>query len=95
MILFVVTEPFRRYFRPPRANDDIPVRPLVDIFLYWICGTFGGLCGSAGVVAFLISAYTGVELEPVEVVVLASITCIAPALLWIAFHSWYRLNHER
>ena len=92
MILFIATPSFRRRFRPRRPSDTIPMRPLVDVMLYWICTAFGGLFGSIGAVAFLASAIEGVRFERDELWVIGVMTALAPALFVIAIRSWRKLN---
>ncbi len=92
VILFTVTPSFRRRFRPRRSDDSMPVRPLLDVMLYWLCTAFGGLFGSIGAVAFLANAIEGVRFERDELWVIATMTAIAPALFVVAIRSWRKLN---
>ena len=94
MIPFIITPPFRRRFRPPRATDEMPVAPLVDVMLYWICSTFGGLFASAGLVALLGAYFAGVQFERIEVVILSGLAALAPPLFAIAIRSWRKLNRS-
>lgn len=91
-MFFIATPSFRRRFRPRRPSDTIPVRPLVDVMLYWFCTAFGGLFGGIGAVAFLASAIEGVRFERDELWVIGVMTALAPALFVIAIRSWRRLN---
>ena len=92
MIFFIVTPSFRRRFRARRPSDTIPVRPLVDVMLYWFCTAFGGLFGSIGAVAFLASAIEGVTFERDELWVIGVMTALAPLLFVVAIRSWRKLN---
>lgn len=92
MILFIVTPLFRRRFRPRRPDDAMPVRPLVDVMLYWFCTAFGGLFGSIGAVALIANAIEGVRFDRDELLVIGTMTAIAPALFVVAIRSWRKLN---
>src|SRR6478672_6838617 len=70
MVLFIVTPGYRHNFRPRRANDSMPVQPLVDTLLYWLCTAFGGLFGSIGLVALLANLIEDVTFERVELIVI-------------------------
>ena len=70
----------------------MPLRPLLDVMLYWLCTAFGGLFGSIGAVAFLASAIEGVRFERNELWIIGTMTAIAPALFAVAIRSWRRLN---
>jgi hypothetical protein len=93
MILFVVTPGFRHHFRPKRQTDTMPVRPLVDVLLYWICTAFGGLFGSIGIVAFIASQVEDVSFERIDLIVIGTMTLLAPPLFVVAYRSWRKLNH--
>lgn len=92
MIFFIATPSFRRRLRPRRPTDTIPVRPLIDVMLYWFCSAFGGLFGSIGAVAFLASAIEGVRFERDEMWVIGVMSALAPPLFVIAIRCWRRLN---
>lgn len=92
VILLTVTPSFRRRFRPRRSDDSMPVRPLLDVMLYWLCTAFGGLFGSIGAVALLANAMEGVRFERNELWVIGTMTAIAPALFMVAIRSWRKLN---
>ena len=94
MILLVTSPWFRRRFRRRRADDSIPVRPLIDILLYWCCATFGGLFASAGIVALIANQFLDVQFERNEVIVMVSLALIAPLMFFVAFRSWRKLNHS-
>jgi hypothetical protein len=70
----------------------MPMRPLVDVMLYWFCTAFGGLFGSIAIVAFLANAIEGVRFERDELLVIGTMTAIAPALFVVAIRSWRKLN---
>lgn len=93
MILLTVTPRFERNFRPRRANDSIPVKPLIDVMLYWCCTTFGGLFASVGFVALFAYLFAGVPFERGEIIFMASLLAFSPVLFFVAIRSWRRLNH--
>ena len=95
MTLFIVTPRFERRFRPRRPTDSIPVRPLIDVLLYWCCATFGGLFASAGLVALGANQVFDVSFEPVEIAVMAALGALSPVLFVIAYKAWRKLNHDR
>ena len=93
MILLTITPRFERNFRPRRPNDSIPVKPLIDVMLYWCCTTFGGLFASAGIVALLAYTIGDVPFERGEILFMASLAAVSPLLFLIAIRSWRKLNH--
>ena len=66
---------------------------MIDVVLYWFCATFGGLFGSVGAVALIMSAAEGVQLDRLEMAVLSVMTALSPLLFFIAYRSWRKLNH--
>jgi len=52
MILFVVG-PFFRRRRPRRAQDEMPMQPLVEVLLFWTFFGIGALCGSMAIALFV------------------------------------------
>lgn len=95
MILFTVTPRFERHFRPRRPADMIPMRPLVDVLIYWCCATFGGLFGSIGIVAFIANQTLDVTFDVNELAVIVVATALSPILFVIAYRAWRKLNHDR
>ncbi len=92
MICLIHTPRFERRFRPRRANDSIPVRPLIDVLLYWCCTTFGGLFASAGITALLAYELADIPFDRGEIVVMAVLALTSPLLFAVAIHAWRRLN---
>lgn len=52
MILFVVG-PFFRRRRPRRAQDEMPMQPLIEVLLFWAFFGIGALCGSMAIALFV------------------------------------------
>ncbi len=92
MILFIVSPSFRRHFRPRRPNDSIPIRPFIDVLLYWCCSTFGGLFASVGIVALLANQIQGIVFERSEIVLMLFLAALSPPLFATAIRSWRKLN---
>ena len=95
MMLFVVTPDYRHHFQPRRSTDTMPVKPLVDVLLYWLCSAFGGLFGSIGIVSWIAVAVEDVKFETADLVVIGIMTALAPPLFYVAYRSWRKLNHEQ
>ena len=93
MIGFIVTPQYRNHFRPPRPTDEIPVRPLVDVLLYWFCSVFGGLFGSIAAMSLVVRAVEHVAFDRIELLTIGTMAVVAPFLFAIAYRSWRRLNH--
>jgi len=93
MILLVPSPSFRRRFPPRRPDDAIPVRPMIDVLLYWCCTTFGGLFASVGIAAFAANEFLDVPIERNEVIGMAVLAAISPALFFVAIRAWRRLNY--
>lgn len=93
MIGFIVTPPYRRHFRPPRQTDEMPVRPLVDVLLYWFCSVFGGLFASIAAMSLAVRVLEHVAFDHSEVITIGSMAVIAPLLFIVAYRSWRKLNH--
>ncbi len=92
MIFLIVTPRFERWFRPRRPNDSIPVRPLIDVMLYWCCTTFGGLFASIGLTALMANQFEDIPFDRGEIMVMAALALISPVLFFIAIRSWRKLN---
>ena len=92
MVLFIVTPGYRHHFRPRRANDSMPVQPLVDTLLYWLCTAFGGLFVSIGLVALLANLIEDVTFEPTELIVIGIMTALAPPLFFVAYRAYRKLQ---
>jgi hypothetical protein len=92
VLFFIITPSYRRRFRPRRPSDSIPVRPLIDVMLYWCCTTFGGLFASVGIVALLANQFTGVPFERGEITFMAALAALSPLLFFVAIRSWRKLN---
>lgn len=93
MFLFIVTPPYRRHFRPPRQNDEIPVRPIVDVLLYWFGSVFGGLFGSIAVMSVVVRAMEHIAFDRMEAITISSMAVLAPLMFIVAYRSWRKLNH--
>ncbi len=93
MLLFVVSPQFRREFEPSRQNDELPVRPLVDVLLYWFCSVFGGLFAAVSTMALVVRVIEQVEFDRVEMLTVAAMFGLAPLLFFVAYRSWRKLNH--
>ncbi len=93
MIGFIVTPPFRRHFRPPRQNDEIPVRPMIDVLLYWFCSIFGGLFGSIAVMSLAVRVIEHIAFDRMEVITIGTMAVLAPLMFFVAYRSWRKLNH--
>lgn len=93
MICFIVTPQYRHHFRPPRPTDEIPVRPLVDVLLYWFCSVFGGLFGAIAAMSLVVRAVEHVAFDRIEVLTIGSMALLAPLLFVVAYRSWKKLNH--
>lgn len=46
----------------------MPVRPLVDVILYWFCSVFGGLFAAVATMALVVRAIEQVELDHIDLV---------------------------
>ena len=92
MILFVVTEFFRRRRRPRRARDEMPVRPLLDVFA--LCGflAMGGLMASISSTSLAAYFAGAIVFDRLELVALVILGAIAIELLRRAVLLWFRLN---
>jgi hypothetical protein len=84
MLLLIVSPSFRRYFRPKRQTEGVPIEPMVDIALYWCCSILGGLFAAVGAMAL----FAATEIP----VAIAMIVASAP-LFWVAWRAWWKLNH--
>ncbi len=93
MIFLVPSPSFRRRFQPRRPNDSIPVRPMIDVMLYWCCTTFGGLFASVGIVALLANQFMDVPFERNEIIGMIALALLSAPLFAVAVRSWRRLNH--
>ncbi len=93
MICFIVTPQYRHQFRPPRQTDEMPVRPLVDVLLYWFCSVFGGLFGSIATMSLVVRAMEHVAFDHTEILTIASMALAAPLLFAVAYRSWRKLNY--
>jgi hypothetical protein len=91
MIFFVVTPNYRREFG--RQNDEMPVQPLVDVFLYWFCSVFGGLFTAVASMALVVRAVEQVAFDRIEMVTVTVMLGLAPLLFGIAYRSWRKLSH--
>ena len=80
MILFVVANFFRR--RRKRANDEMPVTPLLQMLLFWVSFGTAVLFGSLAATAAMSEWYAGAV-----VAALASAACIAGSVVL-----WRKLN---
>jgi hypothetical protein len=94
MFLFVVTPQFRREFEPSRQNDELPVRPLVDVLLYWFGSVFGGLFAAVATMALVVRVIEQVEFDRMEMMTVAGMLILAPLLFIVAYRSWRKLNHS-
>ena len=84
MLLLIATPSFRRYFRPKRQTEDVPIEPMIDVLLYWCCSILGGLFAAVGGMAL----FAGIAFPIAAAMMLAS----AP-LFWLAWRAWWKLNH--
>ena len=81
MQLFIIGDFFRRR-RHPRANDEMPATPLLQVLLFWVSFGTAVLFGSLATTATVAGSF-----------VLAAISvCIAVASLAAAVVLWRRLN---
>ena len=93
MLLFVVTPNFRREFEPSRQNDEMPVRPLVDVLLYWFCSVFGGLFAAVSTMALVVRALEQVAFDRIEMMTVAIMLGLSPLMFLVAYRCWRKLNH--
>ncbi|HSP17088.1 MAG TPA: hypothetical protein VLV78_20250 [Thermoanaerobaculia bacterium] len=91
MVFLVVSPSDRREFG--RQNDEMPVRPLVDVILYWFCSVFGGLFTAVASMALVVRMIQKVEFDRVEALTVAAMLGLAPLMFAVAYHCWRKLNH--
>ena len=72
----------------------MPVRPLVDVLLYWLCSVFGGLFGSIAAMSLIVRAIEHVAFDRIELLTIGMMAVVAPLLFAIAYRSWRKLNHN-
>ena len=94
MICFIVTPQYRHHFRRSRQTDEIPVRPMVDVLLYWFCSVFGGLFGSITVMSLIVGGIEHVAFDQIELASITTMALLAPALFFVAYRSWRKLNRN-
>jgi len=96
MICFIVTPEYRHHFRPSRQRDEMPIRPLIDVLLYWFCSVFGGLFGAIAAMSLVVRAVENVAFDRIEMLTVGAMAVVAPLLFVVAYRSWRKLNrpHE-
>jgi hypothetical protein len=93
MLLFVVGHFFER--RPRRrgyARDEMPLRPLVDVLLFWVLFVSGCFFAALAGAAAMIRGILDVRLEQNVIVIAFAMGLLAPFCLRRSFRYLWKLT---
>ncbi len=92
VILLIPSGRFMPRRRPQSARDELPLRPLVEVLVFWTLLALGALFIMVAAMELYAHFAMGVPIDRTTRLVIVLMTATAPVCLWFALRFWGRLR---
>lgn len=95
MLLFFAGPFFERRRRRGHARDEMPLRPLLNVLMFWLLFTTGGLFAALAGAACFAALALHLPLDRLTLVSAVAMAVCSPLCLWFSVRYLWKLTRTR